>query len=117
MGKLCLAVGLSGLRLLGFFTGPWLNTGDIHRVTGDPSRFARNVSRDLLVVTWNVERGTAYHAVLEVLNGLDADVILLQEVDRHCRRTDYRDVARELAEALQMNWVAAGEFQETGEGR
>ena len=29
----------------------------------------------------------------------------------------YRDVARDLAHALEMNWVSAGEFQEIGEGR
>jgi endonuclease/exonuclease/phosphatase family metal-dependent hydrolase len=38
-------------------------------------------------------------------------------VDRDCRRTDYRHVARDLALALGMNWVAAGEFQEIGEAR
>ena len=43
--------------------------------------------------------------------------MLLQEVDRSCRRTSYRDVPSDLAEALAMNWVAAGEFQEIGEGR
>jgi endonuclease/exonuclease/phosphatase family metal-dependent hydrolase len=48
---------------------------------------------------------------------LNADVVLLQEVDWNCRRTGYRDVSRDLAEALRMNWVAAGEFQEIGEGR
>jgi endonuclease/exonuclease/phosphatase family metal-dependent hydrolase len=118
MGKLCLALGLSTLRVFGFFTEPWLSTHDIHQVTGEPSRIERTVTTDdLQVVTWNIERGTAYDAILSVLRGLDADVILLQEVDRHCRRTEYRHVARDLAAALDMNWVAAGEFQEIGEAR
>ena len=59
----------------------------------------------------------AYEAILRTLRRLDADIVLLQEVDRHCRRTGHRDIARDLAEALAMNWVAAGEFQEIGEGR
>lgn len=121
-GKLCLALGLTGLtglRVLGFATEPWLSGDDIHRVVGEPARVA-HVARpapDLKVVTWNIERGVEYDNVLSVLRRVDADVLLLQEVDRGCRRTSYRNVARDLAEALDMNWIAAGEFQEIGEGR
>jgi len=118
MGRLCLVLGLSGLRVLGFLTEPWLSASDIHQVVGEPLRVERSVpAGDLSVVTWNIERGMAYDAVLSVLRRLDADVILLQEVDRGCRRTEYRDVARDLAKALEMNWVSAGEFQEIGESR
>jgi endonuclease/exonuclease/phosphatase family metal-dependent hydrolase len=119
MGKLCVAVALTGIvRLLGFATEPLLDHRAIHRVTGEPRRVDRPVGqRDHLnVVTWNIERGRAYESVLGVLRTLDADILLLQEVDRFCRRTGYRDVARDLAHALGMNWVAAGEFQEIGEG-
>jgi endonuclease/exonuclease/phosphatase family metal-dependent hydrolase len=52
-----------------------------------------------------------------VLRRLNPDVVLLQEVDQGCRRTGYRNVAQDLAAELHMNWVAAGEFQELGEGR
>jgi endonuclease/exonuclease/phosphatase family metal-dependent hydrolase len=118
MGRLSLALGLSGLRILGFFTDPWLSTRDIHRVIGEPARVERTpTADDLEVVTWNIERGTAYDAILAVLRRLDADIVLLQEVDRDCRRTDYRHVARDLALALEMNWIFAGEFQEIGEAR
>jgi endonuclease/exonuclease/phosphatase family metal-dependent hydrolase len=118
MGRLCLAVGLSGLRVLGFLTEPWLTTRDIHQVVGEPARIERTpTTADLHVVTWNIERGTAYDAILSELRRLDADVVLLQEVDRDCRRTEYRNVASDLAQALEMNWIAAGEFQEIGEAR
>ncbi|HEY7498596.1 MAG TPA: endonuclease/exonuclease/phosphatase family protein [Vicinamibacterales bacterium] len=118
MGKFCLGMGL-GLRLFGFFVDPWLSNEQIHRVVGEPDRVNRSKSdaSDLKIVTWNIERGLAYGSILAVLRQLDADVLLLQEVDRDCRRTDYRHVARDLAHALDMNWVAAGEFQEIGEGR
>jgi endonuclease/exonuclease/phosphatase family metal-dependent hydrolase len=119
------------LRLLGFFTDPRLSDRDIHAVVGEPLRIsAPAISVDagasappaegghqLTIVTWNIEQGMAYGAILETLRTLDADILLLQEVDRYCRRTGYRDVARDLADALDMNWVAAGEFQEIGEGR
>jgi endonuclease/exonuclease/phosphatase family metal-dependent hydrolase len=114
---LCLAVGFSALRVLGFFTEPLLSGRDIHKVIGEPSAIRDRVPGLVRVVTWNIERGTAYAAILAELRRLDADIVFLQEVDWNCRRTDYRHVARDLAAALAMNWVAAGEFQEIGEGR
>lgn len=119
MAKVCLAFTALGLRLFGFFSEPLLSDRDIHRVVGEPARSTQPapLSGDLKVVTWNIERGTEYDAIAGVLDGLDADVILLQEVDNQCRRSGYRNVARDLAHALDMNWVAAGEFQEIGEGR
>lgn len=119
MRKICLVLGLTGLRVFGFMSDPWLSNDRIHQIVGDPARVDRAPAapQDLDVVTWNIERGSAYDAVLAVLRGLDPDVVLLQEVDRDCRRTGYRNIAQDLAAALNMNWVAAGEFQELGESR
>ena len=44
-------------------------------------------------------------------------MVPLQEVDRFCARSDYRDTAHDLAVALGMNWISGGEFQDIGEGR
>jgi endonuclease/exonuclease/phosphatase family metal-dependent hydrolase len=118
MTKRWLTLGLSGLRVFGFLSGPWLSDQDIHQVIGEPSRLERPWDGHAIkIVTWNIEHGAEYGSVLRVLRGLDADILLLQEVDRDCRRSGYRDVARDLAVALEMNWVAAGEFQEIGEAR
>jgi endonuclease/exonuclease/phosphatase family metal-dependent hydrolase len=124
MGKVCLALGLSGLRIFGYLSDPLLSDREIHRVVGEPSRFERSLPsgldvrvEDLTIVTWNIERGTAFESILAALRELAPDVVLLQEVDWNCRRTAYRNVAKDLADALQMNWMAAGEFQEIGEGR
>jgi endonuclease/exonuclease/phosphatase family metal-dependent hydrolase len=122
MGLLCPLLLAGALRLLGFATEPSLSDREIHRVVGEPSRLAGpsrigpGAAAHLNIVTWNIERGLAYDEILATLRRLDADILLLQEVDRHCRRTGGRDVARDLAAALGMNWVAAGEFQEIGEG-
>lgn len=105
------------LRLLGHFTDPPLDDGEIHRVRGVPARLCppRLQQRTLRVVTWNIERGTRFDRLLRALEILDADLYLLQEVDMFCRRSRSRDVARDLAERLRTNWVYAGEFQEIGE--
>ena len=107
------------LRLAGFFTEPWLNDEDIHAVVGESNRVLWTMAeeRPLSVVTWNIERGVHFERVAATLDAMDADIILLQEVDRFCSRSDGRDVPRELAVRLRMNWVSGGEFQEIGEGR
>jgi endonuclease/exonuclease/phosphatase family metal-dependent hydrolase len=47
---------------------------------------------------------------LAILRG--ADVIILDEVDLGMKRTEYRDVAKELAQALHFNYVYGVEFVE-----
>ena len=98
-------------------------------------------TRVLRVATWNIERGLEFAAVkaaltndqrffrrlttaqrssrfdlqgvLEQVAALSrADVIVLNEVDWGLKRTGYRNVARELAAALQMNYVFGVEFVE-----
>jgi endonuclease/exonuclease/phosphatase family metal-dependent hydrolase len=110
---------LALLRLSGPAVEPVLSGRDIHRTVGEPHRLRQVDARpaSLRVVTWNIERGVQYDAILEALRSIDAEILLLQEVDRFCRRSGYRDVARDLAHDLGMNWVFAGEFQELGEGR
>jgi endonuclease/exonuclease/phosphatase family metal-dependent hydrolase len=116
------AIAFAGMlaifRLTGYFSGPLLDSERIHAVDGEPARVNNSgAGRQLTVVTWNIAHGSQFDAVVATLRDRHADVILLQEVDRFCRRSGYRDVARDLAHALEMNWVSAGEFQEIGEGR
>jgi endonuclease/exonuclease/phosphatase family metal-dependent hydrolase len=117
-GAIAFAGMLAIFRLTGYFGGPLLDSERIHAVDGEPARVDNSgTGRQLTVVTWNIAHGSAFDAVVATLRDQHADVILLQEVDRFCRRSGYRDVARDLAHALDMNWVSAGEFQEIGEGR
>jgi len=107
---------VSLFRLAGYFTDPRLTDEAIHAVAGEPARVRPTLERrPLTVVTWNVERGVQFERIAETLQSLNPDVVLLQEVDRSCKRSGFRDVARELGERLTMNWVTAGEFQEVGE--
>jgi len=107
----------SVLRLAGFFNEPKLTDAEIHAITGQPSRLqpADLDRRAIRVVTWNIERGVQFQRIARTLHDLAPDVILLQEVDRYCKRSGNVDVAKELAQTLGMNWVSAGEFQEVGE--
>ena len=95
----------------------------------------------LRVGFWNIERGLNFELIRSVLTGpgdfqtaeanqiraggqnkklvesqlatlRDVDVLVLNEVDLGMKRTDYRDVARELAAALHMNYVYGVEFIE-----
>ena len=103
-------------RLGGFFSGPFLSDEAIHAIVGEPARMGEHGSRGhITVATWNIDRGSRYDLLMSTLRAQAADVILLQEVDRFCRRSGNRDIARDLAHALDMNWVSAGEFQEIGE--
>lgn len=96
----------------------------------------------LRVVQWNIERGLEYEAIKgaftdpasfakhidstayprgsekrklilqQVVLMKQADVIVLNEVDWGLRRTDYRNVAAEMASALGMNYAYGVEFVE-----
>jgi endonuclease/exonuclease/phosphatase family metal-dependent hydrolase len=96
----------------------------------------------LRVVMWNIERGLRlddikalftnkeqflkridtsevkpesdeYKEILKQIDVLqNADVLVLQELDWGMKRTGYREVVRELGEALKMNWAYGVEFVE-----
>jgi endonuclease/exonuclease/phosphatase family metal-dependent hydrolase len=84
---------------------------------GPPLASMRPWSRDFFrIVSWNIERGLQFSGVLDFLQTIQADLLLLQEVDFNARRTRYRDVASELAQALNLNYAFGMEFQELSEG-
>lgn len=68
------------------------------------------------VVNWNVDRGLQLQRVIEFLASAKADLVLLQETDLNARRTHHLNVAREIAQKLQMNYVFGREFQELTQG-
>lgn len=68
------------------------------------------------IVNWNIDRGLKLRGVMEFLAGAKADIILLQEADLNARRTHHINVAREIAQKLEMNYVFGREFQELTQG-
>ncbi len=93
----------------------------------------------LRVVQWNIERGIRLGDILAVLGNRDdflsrqrktgdrvnagalltqletlqtADILVLNEVDWGLRRSEYKEVVREIGQALKMNWAFGVEFIE-----
>src|SRR5579871_1043820 len=88
-------------------------------LTRDGLRFGpeRPWSRDFFrILSWNIERGLQLRGILDFLGSIQADLLLLQEVDLNARRTHYRDIASEVAHSLNLNYVFGMEFQELSEG-
>lgn len=68
------------------------------------------------VVNWNINRGLQLQRIVEFLASAKADIILLQEADLNTRRTHHVNVASEIAQKLQLNYVFGREFQELTQG-
>ena len=68
------------------------------------------------VVSWNIDRGLKLSGVIDFLAGAKADIILLQEADLNARRTHHINVAREISQTLELNYVFGREFQELTQG-
>jgi len=81
-----------------------------------PSKNRLKPPRSMRILSWNINRGQQLDAVIEFLRDAKADVILLQESDVNARRTHRRNIAREIAQALGMNYVFGCEFDELTQG-
>ena len=119
-----------------------LNTPFVNNSVGTRAIKSTTSDGDFLrVATWNIERGLEFdaikaaltndqrffrrlrpamrpsrfdlHRVLEQAAELSrADIVVLNEVDWGLKRTNYRNVVRELAAAMQMNYAFGVEFVE-----
>jgi endonuclease/exonuclease/phosphatase family metal-dependent hydrolase len=87
-------------------------------VTGNFARHRWDVSapKSLRIVDWNIERGQQLQGVTDFLGGVNADIVILQEVDLNARRTHRLNIAETIARKLEMNYVFGREFQELVQG-
>lgn len=81
---------------------------------GDYAR-SRTAPQVLKLLDWNIDRGKRFEKIAAGLLAERPDVALLQEVDLHARRSQFKDVAQELARRMALNFVFAPEFQELGQ--
>jgi len=78
---------------------------------------SRSAAPDVLrIVSWNINRGSCFDLILDFLGSTNADLILLQECDSNALRSGCRNVARDLAQRLKMNYVFGIEFRELSQG-
>lgn len=81
-----------------------------------PLRWISWPRNSIRVVDWNIDRGLQLHAIVDFLGDLNADILLLQEVDINARRTHHLNIAREIAQKLRLNYVFGREFVELTQG-
>jgi endonuclease/exonuclease/phosphatase family metal-dependent hydrolase len=85
-------------------------------ISGSYAHSAPSFHAHAAILNWNIDRGQHLNDIKDQIRSLKPDVCIFQEVDLGARRTHGEDVAKELAEAFDMNYVFAPEFQELGQG-
>ena len=87
-------------------------------ITGNfaPFRWVMWPPSSIRVVDWNIDRGLRLPAIIDFLKDMNADVLILQEVDINARRTHRLNIAEEIARKLQMNYAFGREFEELTQG-
>jgi endonuclease/exonuclease/phosphatase family metal-dependent hydrolase len=87
-------------------------------ITGNfaPFRWVISPPNSIRVVDWNIDRGLRLQGIIDFLKDMDADVLILQEVDINARRTHRLNIAQEIARKLQMNYAFGREFEELTQG-
>ena len=81
-----------------------------------PSQWLAWPRNSIRVVDWNIDRGLRLRSIIEFLEGVNADILILQEVDINCRRTHHLNIAHEIARKLRLNYVFGREFVELTQG-
>ena len=90
-------------RILGAIVCETSSLSPVSGATQDPE--------SVRALAWNIERGSRFEGILDALRNhpdlKDKDVLLLTELDYGMARSGNRFVAREIAEALGMNYAFA----------
>jgi endonuclease/exonuclease/phosphatase family metal-dependent hydrolase len=100
------------------------NQVDINKVIDglewDNTLSAAAPKEKLRIISWNIERGKQLDGIISYFKEnkelSSADIILAVECDNGMGRTDNRNVAKELAEALGMNYCFAPSYLVLGKG-
>jgi len=93
----------------------------LETVVHESHRRSEPTARSFLRATaWNIERGTKLEGILATLGQhrdiSDSDVFLLTELDHGMARSGNRAVARELAEALELEYAFAPSYMSLVKG-
>ncbi|KAL0097089.1 Endonuclease/exonuclease/phosphatase [Phycomyces blakesleeanus] len=66
----------------------------------------------LKVIQWNIERNYESQDILILLKNVDADVVILQEIDIGCKRSGSKNHMKDLCMTLEMKGGFVSEFHE-----
>lgn len=76
-----------------------------------PKAEIKSLRSSVSALAWNIERGIQLEGIIDALKGHEGlrnkDLLLLTELDHGMARSGNRFVAREIAEALKLNYVFA----------
>lgn len=98
------------------FDAAFARFGTLHEVESRPPPSPARCRAPARIAFWNAERLKYLHASIAALAALDADVLMLCEVDLGMARTGNRHTIGELADALRGGHVFGTEFVELGLG-
>jgi endonuclease/exonuclease/phosphatase family metal-dependent hydrolase len=110
-------VALAGFAIVAACTPGCVHSSDVF-VAPDPGACGSTTPATLRVVTWNIRAAlsSSLDHIANELAAFDADVVMLQEVDRHAARSGDVDQAGVLAERLGMtSTFAAARTEGRGE--
>ena len=85
-------------------------------LSGNYAPASENFRPRAAILNWNIDRGKHLDDIKEQIRERKPDLCIFQEVDLDARRTQRRDIAKELAQSFQMNYVFAPEFRELSQG-
>jgi endonuclease/exonuclease/phosphatase family metal-dependent hydrolase len=85
-------------------------------LSGNYAHSSRALRDRATVLNWNIDRGQHLDDIKEQIRQRKPDLCIFQEVDLGARRTHKGDIAKELAETFNMNYVFGPEFLELGQG-
>ena len=72
----------------------------------------QNEIKEIKIIEWNIERGMKMEGILTELKRVNADILLIQEIDIDCERSKNINCLTKIAEELKMSYAYVSEFCE-----
>lgn len=80
-------------------------------IVGESGTTGKSAKEHIAAIAWNIERGNQLDGIIEALKGEEGlrelDLLLLTELDHGMARSGNRNVAEEIASALDLNYAFA----------
>eukprot|EP00796_Vickermania_ingenoplastis_P005561 gene5561-4014_t len=86
--------------------------GVLHYDFRTPQNAAKKLGASFRIMQWNIERGAKIQGIIDVINYCEPDIIVLQELDVHCRRSGYLNTVKEIAKGVEAEIFFVCEFIE-----